>query len=194
MARPIWKGMISFGLVSVPVVLYPAEQSHTLSFSMLDKHDFSPIGYKRYNKTTGKEVPWNDIVKGYEYEKDQYVVMSEEDFRRANVQQARSVDIVTFVDAGSIPPQYFETPYYLVPGDRGQKVYALLRETMRATGKIGVGQVVIRTTHHLAAVIPVEGALMMITLRYANELRKQEEFDYPAQSCQEVGLAPKELA
>ena len=155
MARPIWKGMISFGLVSVPVELYPAEQSHQLSFSMLDKRDFSPIGYKRYNKTTGKEVPWNDIVKGYEYEKDQFVVMSDEDFRRANVQQARSVDIATFVDIGSIPPQYFEAPYYLVPGERGQKVYALLRETLRATGKVGVGQVVIRTTHHLAAVVPV---------------------------------------
>ena len=146
---------------------------------MLDKRDFSPVGYKRYNKTTGKEVPWNDIVKGYEYEKDQYVVLSEEDFRRANVQQARSVEIATFVDAQSIPPQYFETPYYLVPGERGQKVYALLRETMRATGKVGVGQVVIRTTHHLAAVVPVDEALMMITLRYANELRAHKEFDFP---------------
>ena len=93
MARPIWKGMISFGLVSVPVSLYPAEQSHQLAFSMLDKHDFSPVGYKRYNKTTGKEVAWKDIVKGYEYEKDQYVVLSEEDFRRANEQQAKSVEI-----------------------------------------------------------------------------------------------------
>jgi DNA end-binding protein Ku len=193
MARPIWKGMISFGLVSVPVVLYPAEQSHTLSFSMLDKRDFSPVGYKRYNKTTGKEVPWNDIVKGYEYEKDQFVVMSEEDFRRANVQQARSVDIVAFVDAGSIPPQYFETPYYLVPGERGQKVYALLRETMRATGKVGVGQVVIRTTHHLAAVVPTDDALMMITMRYANEIRDRKEFDFPSTNMKEAGVTPKEL-
>jgi DNA end-binding protein Ku len=193
MARPIWKGMISFGLVSVPVVLYPAEQSHTLSFSMLDKRDFSPVGYKRYNKTTGKEVPWNDIVKGYEYEKDQFVVMSEEDFRRANVQQARSVDIATFVDAGSIPPQYFQTPYYLVPGERGQKVYALLRETMRATGKVGVGQVVIRTTHHLAAVVPTDDALMMITMRYANEIRDRKEFDFPSTNMKSVGVTPKEL-
>jgi DNA end-binding protein Ku len=193
MARPIWKGMISFGLVSVPVVLYPAEQSHQLSFSMLDKRDFSPIGYKRYNKTTGKEVPWNDIVKGYEYEKDQYVVLSEEDFRRANVQQARSVDIVTFVDADSIPPQYFETPYYLVPDTRGQKVYALLRETLRSTGKVGVGQVVIRTTHHLAAVVPVDEALMMITMRYANEIREHKEFDFPSLSAKGAGVTAKEL-
>ena len=193
MARAIWKGTISFGLVNVPVELYPAAQSHSLSFSMLDKRDFSPVGYKRYNKTTGAEVPWNDIVKGYEYEKDQYVVMSEEDFRRANVQQAKSVEIATFVDASSIPPQYFEAPYYLVPGERAQKVYALLRETMRATNKVGVGQVVIRTTHHLAAVIPVDGALMMITLRYANELRKQKEFDFPPLSLKEAGVTPKEL-
>ena len=193
MARPIWKGMISFGLVSVPVVLYPAEQSHQLSFSMLDKRDFSPIGYKRYNKTTGKEVPWNDIVKGYEYEKDQFVVMSDEDFRRANVQQARSVDIATFVDIGSIPPQYFEAPYYLVPGERGQKVYALLRETLRATGKVGVGQVVIRTTHHLAAVVPVDDALMMITMRYANEIRERKEFDFPPMTLKSAGVTPKEM-
>lgn len=193
MARAIWKGMITFGLVSVPVELFPAAQSHALSFSMLDKHDFSPVGYKRYNKTTGKEVPWNDIVKGYEYEKDQYVVMSEEDFRRANVQQARAVEIATFVHTNSIPPQYFEAPYYLVPGERGQKVYALLRETMRSTNKIGVGQVVIRTTHHLAAVLPVDEALMMITLRYANELRAAKEFDFPSMSLKSAGVTPKEL-
>jgi DNA end-binding protein Ku len=193
MARAIWKGTISFGLVNVPVELYPAAQSHTLSFSMLDKRDFSPVGYKRYNKTTGAEVPWNDIVKGYEYEKDQYVVMSDEDFRRANTQQAKSVDISTFVDAKSIPPQYFEAPYYLVPGERAQKVYALLRETMRSTNKIGVGQVVIRTTHHLAAVMPVDGALMMITLRYANEIRKQKEFDFPPLALKDVGVTTKEL-
>jgi DNA end-binding protein Ku len=193
MARAIWKGTISFGLVNVPVELYPAAQSHALSFSMLDKRDFSPVGYKRYNKSTGKEVPWNDIVKGYEYEKDQYVVMSDEDFRRANAQQAKTVEISTFVDANSIPPQYFEAPYYLVPGERGQKVYALLRETMRATGKIGVGQVVIRTTHHLAAVLPVGEALMMITLRYANEIRKQKEFDFPPTSLKTTGVTAKEL-
>ena len=193
MARPIWKGMISFGLVSVPVALYPAEESHQLSFSMLDKRDFSPVGYKRYNKTTGREVPWNDVVKGYEYEKDQYVVLTDEDFRRANVQQAKSVDITTFVDAGEIPPQYFETPYYLVPEARGQKVYALLRETLRAANKIGVGEVVIRTTHHLAAVVPVGDALMMITMRYADEIREGKAFDFPSRSLKNAGIKPKEV-
>ena len=193
MARPIWKGSINFGLVSVPVALYAAEQSHQLSFSMLDKRDFSPVGYRRYNKNSGKEVPWNDIVKGYEYEKDEYVVLSDEDFRRANVQQAKSVEIATFVDADSIPPRYFETPYYLVPGERGQKVYALLRETLRTTGKVGVGQVVIRTTQHLAAVVPVDEVLMMITLRYANQLREHRDFDFPSMSMKSAGVTVKEL-
>jgi DNA end-binding protein Ku len=185
--------MISFGLVSVPVVLYPAEQSHQLAFSMLDKHDFSPIGYKRYNKTTGKEVAWNDIVKGYEYEKDQFVVLSEEDFRRANVQQARSVDIATFVDADSIPPQYFDTPYYLVPGERGQKVYALLRETLRATKRIAVAQVVLRTKQTLAAVTVNGKMLMMNTLRYPDELRDTQGLDVPSENLKAAGVTPKEI-
>ena len=193
MARPIWKGMISFGLVSVPVSLYPAEQSHQLAFSMLDQRDFSPVGYKRYNKTTGKEVPWKDIVKGYEYEKDEYVVLSDEDFRRANVQQAKSVDIATFVDAGTIPPEYFEPPYYLVPDERGKKVYALLRETMRAAGKVGVGQVTIRTTHHLAAVVPSGEVLLMITMRYVNQIREHSEFEFPSTSAKSTGVTAKEM-
>jgi DNA end-binding protein Ku len=185
--------MISFGLVNVPVELHPAAQSHQLSFSMLDKRDFSPVGYKRYNKSSGKEVPWNDIVKGYEYEKDQYVVLSDEDFRRANVQQARAVEIATFVDADSIAPEYYDTPYYLVPGERGQKVYALLRETLRATGKVGIGQVVIRTAHHLAAVVPQGDAFLMITLRYSNEIREQKEYDFPPMSLKSAGVTEKEL-
>jgi DNA end-binding protein Ku len=193
MATPIWKGMISFGLVSGPVSLYPAEQSHQLAFSMLDKRDFSPVGYKRYNKRTGKEVAWKDIVKGYEYEKDEYVVLSDEDFRRANVQQAKSVDIATFVEAGTIPPQFFETPYYLVPDERGKKVYALLRDAMRAAGKIGVGQVVIRTTHHLAAVVPSGEMLLMITMRYVNQIREHNAFDFPTTSAKSAGVTAKEM-
>ena len=193
MARPIWKGMISFGLVSVPVSLYPAEQSHQLAFSMLDKRDFSPVGYKRYNKTTGKEVPWKDIVKGYEYEKDQYVVLSDEDFRRANVQQAKSVDIATFVDAGQHPAAILRDALLSRPRRARKKVYALLRETLRATGKVGVGQVVIRTTHHLAAVVPVGEVLMMITMRYANQIRDHEEFDFPSMSLKSAGVTAKEI-
>jgi DNA end-binding protein Ku len=146
-----------------------------------------------YCQAEDKPIERSDIVKGYEYEKDQYVVLTDEDFRRANMQQAKSVDITTFVDADAIPPQYFETPYYLVPEPRGQKVYALLRETLRAANKIGVGEVVIRTTHHLAAVVPVGDALMMITMRYPDEIREGKAFDFPSRSLKNAGIKPKEV-
>src|SRR5438876_4856626 len=146
MPRAIWKGAITFGLVHVPVELYPAEERREFKFSMLDKRDFSPVGYKRYSKKTGKEVEWSDVVKGYEYEKDQYVVLSDEDFRRANVKASQTIDIQAFVPDGEIPYEFFEAPYYVAPSGRGAKVYALLRETLRATKRIAVAQVVIRTT------------------------------------------------
>ncbi len=193
MARSLWKGAISFGLVNVPVELFPAEERKGFEFSMLDKRDFPPVGYKRYNKKSGKEVEWANIVKGYEYEKDRYVVLSDEDFRRANVKASRTIDIKAFVPAGEIPAQFFETPYYLAPGERGEKVYALLRETLRSTGRIAVGDVVIRTTQHLAAVVPMERALMLITLRYADELRGTRGLELPAASLKSVGVTGKEL-
>ncbi len=193
MARSLWKGAISFGLVNVPVELFPAEERKGFEFSMLDKRDLQPVGYKRYNKKSGKEVEWANIVKGYEYEKDRYVVLSDEDFRRANVKASRTIDIKAFVPAGEIPAQFFETPYYLAPGERGEKVYALLRETLRSTGRIAVGDVVIRTTQHLAAVVPMERALMLITLRYADELRGTRGLELPAASLKSVGVTGKEL-
>src|ERR1700704_1628903 len=131
MARSIWKGAVTFGLVSIPVELFPAEDRKEFKFSMLDKRDFSPVGYKRYSKQSGKEVEWANIVKGYEYQKDQYVVLSDEDFKRANVKASRTVEIQSFVPADDISPEFFETPYYLVPGEHSEKVYALLRETLR---------------------------------------------------------------
>ena len=193
MARSLWKGAITFGLVNVPVELYPAEERKGFEFSMLDKRDFSPVGYKRYNKKSGKEVDWANIVKGYEYEKDQYVVLSEEDFRRANVKATRTIEIKAFVPAGEIPAQFYETPYYLAPGERGEKVYALLRETLRSTGRVAVAQVVIRSTQHLAAVVPVERALMLITLRYADELRGTRGLELPAESLKSAGVTAKEI-
>ena len=193
MARALWKGAITFGLVHVPVELYPAEDRKEFEFSMLDKRDLSPVGYKRFNKRNGKEVEWNDIVKGYEYDKDQYVVLSDEDLRRANVKASQTIEIQAFVPAGQIPPQHYETPYYLAPTERGKKVYALLRETLRATQRIAIGQVVIRTTQHLAAVVLVGDALMLNTLRYANELREPESLDLPAAGMKAAGLSAKEL-
>ncbi|MFO1397732.1 MAG: Ku protein [Burkholderiales bacterium] len=193
MARAIWKGAITFGLVNIPVELYPAEDRKSFKFSMLDKRDFSPVGYKRYSKESGKEVEWGDIVKGYEYEKDQYVVLSDEDFRRANVKATQTIDIRAFVDASEIPAEFYETPYYLAPGARGEKVYALLRETLKSTGRIAVAEVVIRTTQHLAAVLPSDRALMMVTLRYADEIRPASGLDLPAAGLKAAGVTQKEV-
>lgn len=196
MPRALWKGAISFGLVHIPVEVYPAEDRRSFSLSMLDKRDFSPVGYKRYSKKSGKEVAWKDIVKGYEYDNDQYVVLSDEDFRRANVKASQTIDIAEFVDAREIPAQYFETPYYLVPTERGRKVYALFRDALADSGRVAIAQVVIRTTQHLAAVVPTERILILNTLRYADELRDTKSFDLPgagsrSSTAKEVALAKR---
>jgi DNA end-binding protein Ku len=181
MARGLWKGAISFGLVNVPVELFSAEKrSSELDLTMLDKRDLAPVGYKRYNKSTGEDVPWAEIVKGYEYDDDKYVVLSDEDFRRANVEASKTVDIQAFVDLKDIPPLYFETPYYLAPGKRGEKAYALLRDAMKKAGKAGIATVVIRTRQYLAAVLPQDDVLLMDTLRYADEIKAADELGVPS--------------
>src|SRR5437667_3402232 len=181
MPRGLWKGAISFGLVNVPVELYSAQKrSAELDLTMLDKRDLAPVGYRRVNKATGQEVPWEDVVKGYEYEDDKYVVLSEEDFRRANPEAAKTVDIVAFVDLDEIAPVFYETPYYLGPSKRGEKAYALLRDAMAKAGKAGIATVVIRTKQYLAALIPHDEALMLNTLRYYKELKKPEDLEIPA--------------
>jgi DNA end-binding protein Ku len=189
MARGLWKGAISFGLVNVPVELYSAQKrSSELDMTMLDKRNLSPVGYKRVNKASGKEVPWEEIVKGYEYEDDKYVVLSEEDFRRANPEASRTVDIVAFVDLNAIAPQFFDTPYYLIPGKRGEKAYALLRDTLQKSGKAGIATVVIRTKQYLAALIAQDELLILNTLRYADELKDVQELKIP-----EAKVTAKEL-
>ncbi|MEZ0271370.1 MAG: Ku protein, partial [Methylophilaceae bacterium] len=161
MPRAIWKGAISFGLVHIPVELYPAESRKGLDLDMLDKRDFAPVGYKRYNKSTGKDIDWNDIVKGYEYEKGKYVVLTDEDLKRANVEATQTIDILSFVDSEEIPEIYFEQPYYLKPARGGAKVYVLLRETLKRAGKVGIAQVVIRTKQHVAALLPMDKAIVL---------------------------------
>src|SRR5688572_11873722 len=192
MPRALWKGAISFGLVHVPVSLYPASKSEGISFDMIDKRDFSPVGYKRYNKRTGEEIDRENIVKGYEYEKGEYVVITDEDFKQANVKATQTVEIVSFVDAASVAPYYYDTPYYLEPGKRGEKGYTLLREVLKRTGRIGIANVVIRSRQHLAAVIPVDRVLVMNTLRWANEIRSLAELTLPESGAK--GLGEKELA
>ncbi|MBL8069554.1 MAG: Ku protein [Nitrospira sp.] len=193
MPRSLWKGSISFGLVNIPVVLYPAENRNHFDLTLLDRRDMKPVGCKRYNKESGKEVAWDQIVKGYEYEKDRYVVLTDEDFRRANVEATQTIDILNFVRAEEIPPTSFETPYYLAPDKRGEKGYALLRETLSKTGKVAVATVVIRTRQYIAALIPWSEMMVLNTLRYANELRPTKDLGIPAKSLKTAGVTSREL-
>lgn len=193
MPRVLWKGAISFGLVHIPVGLYSAEKRNSFDLTMLDRRTMKPVGFKRYNKETGEDVSWDDIVKGYEYEKDRYVVLTEEDFKRANVEATQTVDILSFVDEDEISSMYFETPYYLAPDKRGHKGYALLRETLKQTGKIGIANVVIRTRQYVAALIPVGDVIVMNTLRYANELRGTDEFEVPSSNLKAAGVNAREI-
>jgi DNA end-binding protein Ku len=193
MPRSIWKGAISFGLVHIPVDMYPAVDTKGLDLTMLDRRDFSPVGYKRYNKHNGKEVSWDDIVKGYEYSDGEYVVLSEEDLRRANPEATQSIDIVGFVDAGQVSLLYFEQPYYLAPGKGGDKVYALLRETLRSAGKIGIARVVIRVKQHLCALVCVGDTIVLNTLRYADELRDPAELKIPTAKDKKAAVTEREL-
>jgi DNA end-binding protein Ku len=193
MPRSIWRGAISFGLVHIPVILSSAENRNSFDLTMLDRRDMKPVGFKRYNKDTQKEVSWDDIVKGYEYEKNRYVVLTDEDFKRANVEATQTVDIVTFVDAGEIAPTYFETPYYLSPDKRGEKGYALLRETLKATKKIAIATVVIRTRQYLAALIPSGDVIVLNTLRYHNELKPVQDLDVPSGTLKSAGVSSREI-
>ena len=194
MPRALWTGAISFGLVNVPVEMYPAEDRRTFKFAMLDRRDFSPVGYKRYSKRSGREVEWSDIVKGYEYKPDQFVVLTDDDFRRANPKASQTIDIRAFVGADEIPVEYFETPYYLAPAKRGAKVYALLRETLRSAQRVAVAEVVVRTRQHLVALLPRGRALMLMTLRYRDELRTPAGFELPPESLKAAGISSREVA
>lgn len=193
MPRALWKGAISFGLVHIPVELYSASKENQLDLTMLDKRDFAPIGFKRYNKQTGKEVEWDDIIKGYEYKPDEYVVLSDEDLKRANVKATQTIDILAFVDTGDVPLTYYEHPYYLAPERGGQKVYALLRETLRKAGKIGIASVVMRGKQHLAALLCDGDAIVLNTLRFYDEIRDSGELELPASTLKAAGISDKEL-
>ena len=193
MPRSIWRGAISFGLVHIPVVLSAAENRNSFDLTMLDRRNMKPVGFKRYNKVTEQEVGWDDIVKGYEYEKGRFVVLTDEDFRRANVEATQTINIMAFVDAEEITPSYFETPYYLAPDKRGDKGYALLRETLKATNKVAITTVVIRTRQYLAALIPSEDLIVLNTLRYKNELRSAKDLRVPSSNIRASGVSPREI-
>lgn len=194
MPQAIWKGNISFGLVNVPVVLQSAENSsEEIKFNMLDRRDHSRIGYERLNAETGEPVPWGEIVKAYEYDDNQYVMITPEDFKRAAVEATQTIDIEAFIDEADIDPMYYERPYFLSPGKKGEKGYVLLREAMSRAKKIGIAKVVIRTKQHLAAVLARGDALVLEILRFSHELRKAEDLDLPAGSPSEYKISAKEI-
>ena len=180
MARSIWKGSITFGLVNIPVGLYAAEQREELALHLLDKRNMARVRYKRVNEENGKEVPWEDTVRGYEFQEGKYVVLSDEDLQRASPEKTQTIDIMDFVDLDDISPVYFDKPYYLAPDKRGAKSYALLRETLKRTRKIGIATVVIRTKQYLAAVIAQDDVIVLNILRYGHELRDVNALDLPS--------------
>jgi DNA end-binding protein Ku len=177
MARAIWKGAISFGLVHIPVALVSATSSHGVDFDWLDSRSMDPVGYKRINKVTGKEVTKEHIVKGVQYEKGRYVVLSEEEIKSAHPLSTQTIDIFSFVDSEQIPLQNIDTPYYLAPDKRGGKVYALLRETLSKTNKVALAHVVLHTRQHLAALMPLESAMVLVMLRWPAEVRSLDTLE-----------------
>ena len=193
MARPIWNGTISFGLLNVPVQLHSGERSVDLHFRMLDSRDNSPVRYERINSDSGEEVPWKEIVKGFEYSKGSYVVIDEEDIRKAAPESTETVEIEAFCDRDEIDPMYFEKPYYLVPGKKAEKGYVLLREVLAKTNKVGIARVVIRTRQYLAALSPRGDALMLDLMRFPQEIVKADEFELPKGNSKSYRVTPAEL-
>lgn len=187
----IWTGAIAFGLVNIPVRVETAVRSHDLSFKLLapkGKDNFCPVKYERVCKEDGKEVPWNDIVRGYEYEKDRFVVLTDEDFDKAALATNKTFDVEDFVQEGEVDPRYFEKPYYLIPQKGGERAYALLRDAMRSTGTLGVGTITLRKKQYLAAIKPLGDAMVLDLMRFADEVLGAEEYRFP-----EADYRPQEL-
>src|SRR5712664_1089147 len=190
--RAIWKGTISFGLVNIPIALYPATRKEELKFRLLRAKDLSPVNYKRVAEKDGREVPWDEIVKGYEYEKGKFVVLKDEDFQRVDLEATQTVDIQDFVELDEIDPIFFYKPYYLEPQKGGDKAYTLLRDALKDTNKVGVAKVVIKTRQYLAGVKPEEGALVLELMHFADELADPEKLHVPKKL--EVGKREMSMA
>lgn len=175
----IWKGSLTFGLVNVPVELHSAVKTDKVSFRQLHADDLSPIKYERVSAKTGEVVPWGEIVKGYEYSKGKYVVLTDEEMKAAKLESSKTLDILDFVQESEIDPRYFETPYFLVPAKGGEKAYALLREAIRNASAVGIGKITMRQTEHLAGVKVIGDALVLEIMRFASELVDPEQLSFP---------------
>jgi DNA end-binding protein Ku len=189
MARALWKGSISFGLVNIPVELHTAVHNHRPKFRMLHAKDKSPVRFERVCIRDGHPVAWEDLVKGYEYEKGHFVVVTSEDFKTAALEKTRTIDIIDFVKSDDIDDRFFETPYYLLPAKGGERAYALLREAVRESGRVGVAKFILRDAQHLAAVEVIENALVLTMMRFSDELVDAKSFEFPS----EAGIRKPEL-
>jgi DNA end-binding protein Ku len=193
MARALWSGSISFGLLNIPVQLMPGERRTDLRFHLMDARNKARVRYERINAETGEEVPWKDIVRAFEYKKGDYVVLEPEDVKAAAPESSESVDIESFIPADAVPLEYFERPYYLVPPKKAEKSYVLLRETLESLGRAGLARVVIRTREYLALLLPRGKALMLLLLRYPQEVVPQDEYAFPDKSLTAYRLGKREL-
>lgn len=193
MPRPIWKGHISFGLVNVPVVLYAAERRAEQGFKLIDSRNAARVRYERVNEETGEEVPWDKIVKGYEYEEGQYVLLSQEELENASAEMTKAIEIEQFVDREEIGIRYFDRPYLVAPAAKGEKGYVLLREAIGGAGKAGLARVVIRARQYLAALVTEGEALVLELLRYADELQSVDDLELPGSDLREYKVTKKEI-
>jgi DNA end-binding protein Ku len=193
MPRAMWKGSVTFGLVEIPVAMIAAEEADELSFNQIDRRTMSRVGYKRVNKDTGEEVPWSEIVSGYEYEPSEYVIFSDDELKRANVKATQTIEIEQFVDLPEIDAPFFERPYYLEPLRKNSKSYSLLREALKRTNKVGIARVVIRTRQHVAALMVRDDVLVLEILRYAHELRETKDIEVPRGTIAQLGINDKEI-
>jgi DNA end-binding protein Ku len=192
--RSLWKGSISFGLVQIPIQLYSAEaRREEIHFHLLDKRDMAQVGYTRYNKATGEKVPESELVKGYEYEKGSFVKVEDQDFARANPKATHAAEILDFVDQEEIDAVYYDRPYYCAPEKNGFKAYALLRETLKRKGKIGIARAVIRTKEYLAAIYPQDDVLVLNLLRWSYEVSDPSSLELPSEDLKTLGVHDKEL-
>jgi len=189
MARSIWKGSLAFGLVSIPIELYSAVRDHRPKFRLLHAKDKAPVRYERVCQKEGKPVAWDDLVKGFEYEKGHFAILTKDDFKTAALEKTKTIDILDFVDAGEIDERYFETPYYLQPSKGADRAYALLREAIRESGKMGIGKIILRDAQHLAAVEVIGDALVLTMMRFADELADLGDFKFPKTTA----IRPQEM-
>ncbi|KTC98545.1 Ku protein [Legionella feeleii] len=191
--KAIWKGDISFGLVTIPVQIIPVEEKKDLHFHLLDSRDKSRIRYKRVNTNTDKEVPWEKIVKGYEFDKDNYIIVDEEAFEKASPEVYKSIDIEEFIELAEIDNLYFDRPYYVIPDSKNQKAYVLLREALKKTKKVGVAKVIIRTKEYLCLVMPHDHALVLNLIRFQQEIRKEEDLEIPTEPLKSYKISDREI-